>query len=63
MYRTLVKYEKSNSLDELMKGAVSEALNIPKHVIWGSQSEAVFSYLSGDFMKPVIHIGNVYIFL
>lgn len=45
------------SLDELMWGKVSEALKIPKHVVWGSQSGATFKTHYGEFMKPVVHIG------
>ncbi|KAJ0175692.1 hypothetical protein K1T71_008851 [Dendrolimus kikuchii] len=41
------------TLNELMNTWVKEALRIPEHVVWGSQSDAVFNYLSGDFMKPV----------
>ncbi|XP_047019709.1 retinoid-inducible serine carboxypeptidase-like isoform X1 [Helicoverpa zea] len=41
------------NLSVLMNTLVKEALNIPQHVIWGSQSGAVFDYLRGDFMKPV----------
>lgn len=40
-------------LDTLMNTLVKEALGIPEHVVWGSQSNPVFDYLSGDFMKPV----------
>nr|AYV99579.1 venom polypeptide [Dolopus genitalis] len=60
MYDTLVHFDRPISrrqtLDQLMKGAVSKTLNIPRHVTWGSQSNVVFSTLSGDFMKPVVHI-------
>ncbi|XP_055388030.1 retinoid-inducible serine carboxypeptidase-like [Condylostylus longicornis] len=60
MYRTLVDYDligdRKYSLDELMKGPVSETLGITKNVRWGSQSSVTFSALSGDFMKPVYHI-------
>lgn len=45
------------SLESLMNGPVKKALNIPARIIHGSQSNKVFSYLQGDFMKPVIHIG------
>lgn len=41
------------TLNQLMNTLVKEALRIPEHVVWGSQSNAVFNYLSGDFMKPV----------
>lgn len=44
------------SLESLMNGPVREALGI--EVRHGSQSGKVFDYLTEDFMKPVIHIGN-----
>lgn len=47
------------SLDRLMRGPVSEALNIPKHVIWGLQSGDTFTTLSGDFMKPAVSMGKI----
>jgi len=60
LYRTLVKHDARDLTDdiieELMLGPVSAALDIPKHVKWGSQSRQVFNRLAGDFMKPVIHI-------
>jgi hypothetical protein len=43
------------SLDNLMNGPVRDALGI--EVTHGGQSNDVFYYLQGDFMKPVIHIG------
>ncbi|XP_070529256.1 retinoid-inducible serine carboxypeptidase isoform X2 [Cardiocondyla obscurior] len=42
------------SLESLMNGPVREALGI--RATHGSQSDDVFSYLTEDFMKPVIHI-------
>lgn len=45
-------------LDELMTGPVSEALDIPSHVVWGSQGGKTFSILAGDFMKPDIDYGK-----
>lgn len=45
-----------------MLGPVSEALEIPSKVKWGSQKSFTVSALSGDFMKPVIHIGNILVF-
>lgn len=41
------------NLNTLMNTLVKQALNIPAHVTWGSQSNAVFNYLRVDFMKPV----------
>lgn len=42
------------SLESLMNGPVREALGI--QVTHGIQSNDVFNYLRGDFMKPVTHI-------
>ncbi|KAM9780660.1 retinoid-inducible serine carboxypeptidase [Neosynchiropus ocellatus] len=45
------------SLSELMNGPIRKKLGvIPHNVTWGGQSEDVFSYMSGDFMKPVVDI-------
>ncbi|CAD0199722.1 unnamed protein product [Chrysodeixis includens] len=41
------------NLNHFMNNDVRQALNIPDHVTWGNQSNAVFNYLRGDFMKPV----------
>ncbi|XP_063389518.1 uncharacterized protein LOC134672158 [Cydia fagiglandana] len=51
-YSTMSRQEEYN-LSELMNGPVKEALGIPAHVAWGSQANAVFDRLRGDFMKPV----------
>lgn len=46
-----------------MNGLVRDALNIPKHVKWGGQSEITFNKLVPDFMKPATDIGkNIYTF-
>lgn len=62
MYRTMVQYDidedRDQILEDLMRGPVQQALNITSKVKWGSQSNPTFSRLSGDFMKPVIHIGK-----
>jgi len=49
-----------SALESLMNGPVREKLGI--QATHGSQSVDVFTYLSEDFMKPVIHtgIGQVY---
>lgn len=44
-------------LDILMNGPIREKLGIiPANVTWGSQSDAVFLYQEGDFMKPVVDV-------
>ncbi|XP_059049627.1 retinoid-inducible serine carboxypeptidase-like [Achroia grisella] len=42
------------NLGNLMNTLVKELLEIPENVTWGSQSDAVFDALRGDFMKPVV---------
>lgn len=49
------------NLTHFMNTDVKTALNIPEHVIWGSQSNAVFHYLRGDFMKPVTDGSKFYL--
>eukprot|EP00064_Thunnus_orientalis_P011490 superscaffoldBa00001661_g11521 len=47
----------SQSLSELMNGPIRKKLGIiPQNVTWGGQAEDVFTYMSGDFMKPVVDI-------
>ncbi|XP_040919043.1 retinoid-inducible serine carboxypeptidase [Toxotes jaculatrix] len=47
------------SLSELMNGPIRKKLGIiPQNVTWGGQAEEVFSYMAGDFMKPVVDIVN-----
>ncbi|XVF69046.1 hypothetical protein PTKIN_Ptkin11bG0049900 [Pterospermum kingtungense] len=42
-------------LDSLMNGVIKKKLKIiPANVTWGGQSDYVFTYLEGDFMKPRI---------
>ena len=46
------------TLDRLMNTVVKSTLEIPESVVWGGQSNAVFSRLYDDFMKPVTHVGK-----
>ncbi|XP_070703890.1 retinoid-inducible serine carboxypeptidase [Pempheris klunzingeri] len=47
----------SQSLSELMNGPIRKKLGIiPQNVTWGGQAEEVFSYMAGDFMRPVVDI-------
>lgn len=55
-YKTNVDAYQADPLDTLMNGYVKTYLGIPNGVTWGAQSGDVFSYQSGDFMKPVIDI-------
>lgn len=60
MVRALVEnraVDRDDLLDELMKTKVTKALNIPEHIVFGSQSSQVFRRNYDEFMKPAIHIG------
>ncbi|XP_078126444.1 retinoid-inducible serine carboxypeptidase [Sander vitreus] len=47
----------SQSLSELMNGPIRKKLGIiPQNVTWGGQADNVFSYMAGDFMRPVVDI-------
>lgn len=47
----------SQSLKELMNGPIRKKLGIiPQNVTWGGQAENVFSYMAGDFMRPVVDV-------
>ncbi|KAK2893221.1 retinoid-inducible serine carboxypeptidase [Channa argus] len=47
----------AQSLSELMNGPIRKKLGIiPHNVTWGGQAEQVFSYMAGDFMRPVVDI-------
>ncbi|XP_059203715.1 retinoid-inducible serine carboxypeptidase [Centropristis striata] len=47
----------SQSLGELMNGPIRKKLGIiPQNVTWGGQAEYVFSYMAGDFMRPVVDV-------
>ncbi|KAH8337094.1 hypothetical protein KR067_009967 [Drosophila pandora] len=50
--------DRTQILEDLMRGPVAETLGIPSNVVWGSQSGSVFDIHRTDFMKPVIHIVN-----
>jgi len=61
LFRTLyalnVTQKQVDPLDILMNGVIREKLAIiPDHVIWGGQSDDVFDYQAGDFMKPVVSV-------
>ena len=48
----------ADPLTELMEGEVRTFLGIPETVTWGGQSDPVFTAQAGDFMKPVIDLGE-----
>ena len=48
----------TDPLTDLMENEVRQFLNIPDGVTWGGQSSDVFAAQSGDFMKPVIDVGE-----
>ncbi|GAU35378.1 hypothetical protein TSUD_57270 [Trifolium subterraneum] len=44
-----------DDIDTLLNGVIKKKLKIiPENVTWGGQSNDVFNYLEGDFMKPRI---------
>jgi len=48
-------YLPEEQLTELIDGPIRTKLGIiPTNVTWGGQSNDVFSYMSGDFMKPAV---------
>jgi serine carboxypeptidase 1 len=42
------------TLNQMMRNVVHPKLKLPANVTFGSQSNAVFNTLAGDFMKPVV---------
>ncbi len=55
LYRRHVASHYGDPLDDLMNGPIRKKLGIiPANVTWGGQSDAVFSALSGDFMRPLV---------
>lgn len=47
----------ADPISTFMNGPVRAILgDIPASVTWGGQSDAVFSTLSGDFMRPVVDV-------
>lgn len=57
-YMLNVDMYEGDPLTELMNGEVKTYLGIPETVTWGGQSNDVFNAQAGDFMKPVIDIGE-----
>ncbi|KAI7734316.1 hypothetical protein M8C21_006597 [Ambrosia artemisiifolia] len=54
-YATISKTDDDPDLGTVMNGPIREKLKIiPANVTWGGQSDAVFSAMEGDFMKPRI---------
>lgn len=53
----------NDALDVLMNSKeMRKKLNISDNIVWGGQRSDVFSYLSNDFMNPVISdVDTVYI--
>lgn len=57
LFKPSARDEEDDKLEDIMNNRVREALGLNR--TWGAQSNAVFSNLRGDFMKPVTEIGNV----
>ncbi|ELT93094.1 hypothetical protein CAPTEDRAFT_53367, partial [Capitella teleta] len=54
-YQQNVGYMQPRDLDDIMNGIVKDKIGIvPEDLVWGAQSDDVFTYQEGDFMKPVI---------
>lgn len=56
LYRRHVAPLHADALSALMNGPIKAKLGIAANVTWGGQSDAVFSTLSGDFMRPVVDV-------
>lgn len=57
--RLLDDTNEDEKLNNLMNTKVRMALGVTS--TWGTQSDAVFSKLRGDFMRPVTDVGKEYI--
>lgn len=56
LYARHVGVYQTDVITALMNGVIKTQLGLPANVLWGSQSGAVFSTLSGDFMRPVTDV-------
>ena len=56
LYQRHVGPLQADVITALMNGPIHKQLNLSSNVVWGSQSDAVFSTLSGDFMVPVVDV-------
>lgn len=56
LFKPSVRDEEDDKLEDIMNNQVRQALNLNR--TWGAQSNAVFSNLRADFMKPVTEIGS-----
>lgn len=56
LFKPSTRDEEDDKLEYIMNSLVRQALNLTR--TWGAQSNAVFSNLRGDFMKPVTEISN-----
>ena len=56
-FRTRMAPFLGDPISDLMNGPIRAQLgDIPASVTWGGQSDAVFSTLAGDFMRPVVDV-------
>eukprot|EP01118_Nematostelium_gracile_P007190 TRINITY_DN2326_c0_g1_i2.p1 TRINITY_DN2326_c0_g1~~TRINITY_DN2326_c0_g1_i2.p1 ORF type:complete len:427 (-),score=123.79 TRINITY_DN2326_c0_g1_i2:56-1291(-) len=51
-YNEFSDYLPESQLDVLLNGPLKSQLGVPDNVTWGENSDTVFSYMSGDFMRP-----------
>lgn len=52
----LASEDRDQMLEDLMRGPVAETLQLPAESVYNAQGGLVFRTMSGDFMKPAIHI-------
>lgn len=52
----LASEDRDQMLEDLMRGPVATTLQLPAESVYNSQGGRVFQSMSGDFMKPAIHI-------
>ncbi|XP_058457678.1 retinoid-inducible serine carboxypeptidase-like [Malaya genurostris] len=52
----LASEDRDQMLQDLMRGPVASALELPPESLFGSQAGNVFGSMAEDFMKPAIHI-------
>lgn len=52
----LASEDRDQMLEDLMRGPVAQALQLPAESVYNLQSGAVFQSMAGDFMKPAMHV-------
>lgn len=52
----LATEDRDQMLEDLMRGPVATALQLPAESVYNAQGNAVFQSMAGDFMKPAMHV-------